>query len=151
MKEESVKFNDAALNAIASQNAARFSNFQESLDKLSGDIKRLEAWLQACGVCLHTTIPVGRDEYLSWTTLRKEWRLVFQTRDNDDPSGDSMIFTPLIETPVRTRLQCGPFLSKLVNSIAAMLPPEPKMVQKSKSKAVDDLDSVFSKEDEIPF
>jgi hypothetical protein len=97
-----------------------------------------------------------------------DWRLLYVTSSdnvdsyhNEEPSYDS---TPLLETPVRTRLAARPFLAQLVSEIAELVPDNQAEPVKSKkgvfSSALaaskkpappEDLDAIFSSEDEIPF
>lgn len=167
MKDSIIRFNDKALDDVIQSSASKFANFQLYLNNLSSDIKNLEKWLQACSVCVSTSVEIKLEEekhYISWSSRNGDWRLLYESPIDPDFSetGSQFETLPLIETPVYVRLRCAPFLPKLVAELASLLPTaekdEPKMEAVATTTArarianpVEDLDAIFSSEDEIPF
>lgn len=161
---ETIQFNDRALDQVIQSSASKFANFQLYLNNLSSDIKSLEKWLQSCSVCVTASVEIESEEnhhdYLTWSSRNGDWRILYETPSADYGHNDDYQFdsTPLIETPVPVRLRCAPFLPTLVTKLASMLPTvdgeEPKKQTATKKKAVtppEDLDAIFTSEDEIPF
>jgi hypothetical protein len=161
---ETICFNDKALDQAVRSSASKFANFQQYLNNLSSDIKSLEKWFQACSVCVLASVYVesGEDQKdrLSWSAKHGDWRILYETPSPDygrdhEYEYDSI---PLIETPIATRLRCASALPALVKELASMLPAmeteaaaRPVATKKKSKVESEDLDAIFSSEDELPF
>jgi hypothetical protein len=130
-----IQFNDTALNEVAQRSAFQLSNFKNNLDQTSEDIKRLEKWLQTCGVCTYASVEITSESMLlEWSDHSgAEWRLVCRTPNPyPDYPEDEYEFRPLIEMPARARLICRPYLPKLLQGLAELLPKQEDMALAAK-------------------
>jgi hypothetical protein len=141
-------FNDPSLDRLVKKLNPSFMAFQANLNGVSEDIRNLEKWLQASNISIYTSLPIGDGQYIAWALHRgKDWRLVYEYPDLDI---DDLVTIPLLETTIRIRLTVRPFLPKLVEAIALIIPASDEVVPpgKPKTKLVnfrsDEIDSLLA-------
>jgi len=104
------KFNDASLAATMASAAPWIDSVGEQLNRLSEDIKALEAYLLESGVRVEVSVGIGLRTALRWMEhAPKTWRIVWDDGDR----------RPLIEMPAATRLTARDHLPALLHAVAA--------------------------------
>lgn len=108
-------FSDNELEKVKRSSNSRLQNFQQILDDTSNDIRKLEKWLQECGVCMFVSVPIQSESiHILWDKVKDSWRLLYM-----DSQGNEK---PLLEASARIRLAAKPFLPRLVRQIEQYLP-----------------------------
>jgi hypothetical protein len=133
------KVNSPMLAEVLETVGPKISDFTSTLDAISDDIKAIEKWLLESGVRFEIEVPFG--EYygslaegpgvtLLWSggDDEKTWR-IYSCEKNGAWDGRAWEVTsrelrPLIETPVRVRLEAVEPLTRLVREIALRIPSE---------------------------
>lgn len=119
-----VTFNDPALAEVIQRSAKRVSRFQKVLDETSADIRNLEKWLQQNNISAELEVRL-KDEHnasLVWNKEDDGWRLRYSYYTADEHGIEYEESKPLIETPVKTRLQCRRHLATIVDQLDSMIP-----------------------------
>jgi hypothetical protein len=119
------EFDDPLLKEALEESAPAIENFVTKIDKLSNDIKMLEAYLERSAVRVVTTVrfPAPQeaiDEYLSWDKGEPDrWRIVYH-RPIHNP-GEFMADehrTVLIEASLDVRVRSRKVLPMLLRAVA---------------------------------
>ncbi len=130
-------FHDGALRRTLDEVGGTIESFAERLDKLSADIKQLEAYLDRSGVRVRVAVFVdGRNrESVSWERAEPDrWRVTYTEMQADELG----LACPLIEAPVDVRLRCRRILPDLLRAVA-------------EAARTDDEATVPPTDDDIPF
>jgi hypothetical protein len=158
---EAYQFKDPNLAGVFQRNASQFKNFKSNLDNSSADIKNLEKWLQNSGICFHACVYCDKGMSLAWSNLTGDWRIISRCPPDDGELAEEDehegFCRPLIEMPIKTRIEARPYLPRLVEEIAKIVaksetdPAQASFFAIGQPKEQEDLDAMFSSEDEIPF
>lgn len=122
---ENFQFKDPNLESVIQRYTPQFKTFQKNLDDTSSDIKTLEKWLQSNGICFRTSVSIDRNTSLVWSKSSGDWRLMlrcpppeYEIEEDDD---DETFCRPLIELPVKTRVEARNYLPLLIEEIAKLV------------------------------
>lgn len=135
-----INFNDAALCDAALKAAPGLLNFTANLDRISEDIKRLEAWFAEHGLCIEISMKLGDANWvrsdgsifatekrrLKWEKNENRWRLMYEARyiHSYDSDYNGYSSKPLIETPAETRIRVREYLPAFLRVVADRLPSD---------------------------
>jgi hypothetical protein len=145
------QFHDASLNKALERAAPKIETFTSRLDRLSSDIKQLEAYLEQSAVRVPTRVKLERTpgsygEYIAWDLGEPDrFRIIYYLQDGDDYESNKSV---LIEAPIAVRVRAKARLADLLRAVgeAAQLGQE-----EDTSSTNDESASGPPSDDDIPF
>ena len=134
---------DEKLREVVNKHSSKFENFGKHLEKSSNDIRGLEGWLEKSNVCIPCWIRLpSSHDFLGWDKIDGVWRLGCQFLDENDiihlhdhefeevldnTASHYWNTRPLIEMPVKERLEYAVYLPNLVEQLSNILPDLPDL------------------------